>query len=463
MQSKRRLRALVAWTAVLAVMVLPGGGAAANGPDLSSAQSIDSYLLSIGVDPASAVRQNGRMNWAGANCPGKPWNCTTANVIVQVATTGGINQAFCDGRSRALLPGDRCIVVQVGPLNMTQCAERGSSPQDCTIAQSGPRNTAIIQQTIDQNGGDTQDALQTASLTQTSDTAFNHATVNQTVNQSTGDGTTQNQNAHQKLTALQTATNAAQNALQVDQSQDQKAFGGTTQNQNATGSDSGDCSTNTPTQPNECVNIEQSSNSGNNNSHLHQSLNQDANAGGSDPATQQQGDFSGGMEGRIHQDTASGTQLNDANQSKRQHLSAPDGSSQTQFDPVYCCGVGSQVGGTGMENINQSSAQDATEDDASQESALIGQSLTPDGTCTIMQKASNNVDSASNSESLTPCPFLVLATACTNGPEIDIESSTDVGIQQQLPPGCETFEDTGNTDVCLVCVAGPGFFALRQG
>ena len=72
MRFGRWLPALLAFSAAAAaLLVLSGAGAAANGPDLSSPQSVDSYLLSIGVNPASVVKQNGNLNYAGPNCPGK--------------------------------------------------------------------------------------------------------------------------------------------------------------------------------------------------------------------------------------------------------------------------------------------------------------------------------------------------------------------------------------------------------
>jgi hypothetical protein len=449
-----------------ALLVLSGAGAAANGSTLSSPQGVDAYLQSVGVNPASVVHQSGLLNYAGPKCPGKGWSCTTNTRVVQIAAAGGQNSVDCSGESFTE-EGQSCIVVQTGADNRAVCIERSTAAdetQSCSITQTGSKNDATVDQSIDQNGGvDPQDAVQTADVTQTSDGVFNHASISQTVNQSTNDGTDQQQDGHQSAVVSQTATNDAGNDLQADQSQSQKAFGGTTQDQNANASAETDCSTNQPTQPNECANIQQSSDTGGNTSHLRQSMNQDANAGSGEDADQQQGTVSGGIEARVHQETTGdGKQFNDADQDKHQHMSGPDGSSQTQFDPVFCCGAGSQVGG-GTENISQQAAQDATEPEAVQELALLGQSLTADGTCSIKQHARNNVDSATNADSLTPCPFLALGIVCANGPEIEIEGSSDVGIQQQLPPGCETFESTGNDFCLLACDVGPlNVFALRQ-
>jgi hypothetical protein len=170
------------------------------------------------------------------------------------------------------------------------------------------------------------------------------------------------------------------------------------------------------------------------------------NAKSNDVAVQLQGNFAGGLDAQIHQDTATGHEHNDANQDKRQHAKAAPGSDQTQVDPIYCCGADSQVGGSdNRESIDQASSQDATEPLAFQESALIGQSLTPSGTCDVKQHASDNADSTTNSASVTPCPFLVLATECSSAVE-------------EEPGGCTAFAPvtTPPNECGIDCIAvGP--------
>jgi uncharacterized repeat protein (TIGR01451 family) len=433
MRFGRWLPALFALAATAAaLLMLAGAGAAANGPDLSSTQAIDAYLQSIGVDPATAVRQNTSMNWAGPGCPGKPWNCANGKVIVQAAAGATNRVTGCTVSTADTQLG--CVIVQFGTNNNAQCLQTTLATQSCVIAQSGAQNVAVITQQIAQKSGANQTGLQTADLSQTA-TVSNKATVGQSINQSTKDGTSQSQNAHQSFEGLQNATTgSATNNLQVGQAQNQVAQSGMTQNQNADASGVTDCYTNaaveTPANPNACANIEQSSVGGANESHLRQAEYQDANSGG--VATQQQGTPSGGLEARVHQETTSGSQLNDANQAKKQHQSAAPGSSQTQYDPVFCCGVGSQVGGTGTESISQANSQDATGAGANQQSDLIGVSLTPNGTCTIKQSASNNADSANNSETESPCPFLLLETSCSNGSE---SGSCTASEPVTTPPG----------------------------
>jgi hypothetical protein len=423
---KRWLPAFVASAAAAtAVMVLSGAGAAANGPSTASPQAIDAYLQSAGIDPSAAVRQDGTKNYAGPSCPGKGWSCTTSSIVVQTSSADGTNRAVCAAA--------KCVFVQIGPDNEGRCVRRDDAVQDCTLSQSGARNEALFEMQIDQNGEATQDATQTASLEQTTDGAFNHAIIRQSIKQDTHEGDAQTQNAAQSVKVVQTATNGAENKLHVDQSQDQSAHGGTTLDQNAAGSTLPDCYPfHFPNAPNQCANIEQSSEAGNNDSHLKQSVRQDGKTDAE--ASQQQGTFDGGIEARVHQDTDTGRSHNDANQDKDQDLKAATGSIQTQFDPLFCCGAGSQFGGANnSESIDQASSQHASEADAFQESSLLGQSLTPDGSCSIRQHASNNIDSATNSFAVEPCPFVLLATACGSG-------GIDRIDQQQQVIGCTAFD-----------------------
>jgi hypothetical protein len=422
---KRWLPAFVASAAAAtAVMVLSGAGAAANGPSMSSPQAIDTYLQSAGIDLSAAVRQAGDRNYAGPSCPGKGWSCTTSSVVVQTASAGGSNRAECAAA--------KCVFVQVGPDNEGRCVQRDDAVQDCTLSQSGARNEALFEMQVDQNGGSTQDASQTASLDQTTDGAFNHAIIRQSIKQDTHDGDSQTQNAAQSVEVVQTATNGAENDLHVDQSQDQTAHGGTTQDQNVAPAALADCDPfQFPSAPNQCANIEQSSEAGNNDSHLKQSVRQDGRTDAQ--ATQHQGTFDAGIDARVHQKSTTGRSHNDANQDKDQDLTAAAGSTQEQHDPLFCCGAGSQLGGSNnRESIDQASSQDASEADAFQESVLTGQSLTPDGACSIKQHASNNSDSATNSFAVEPCPFVSLTTACENG---GVEGSD----RQQQVTGCTAF------------------------
>jgi pyruvate/2-oxoglutarate dehydrogenase complex dihydrolipoamide acyltransferase (E2) component len=298
--------------------------------------------------------------------------------------------------------------------------------------------------------GSTQTVTQDATLTQTSAGAFNHGTIRQSTKQTTKTGDVQTQTGDQSAKSVQTASGSASNQLNVDQSQDQNAKDGTSQQQNASAPTLPDCAPGTFTFfPHTCSNISQSSEAGNNDAHLTQKVKESADTAAI--ATQQQGNFGGGVDARIHEDTVSGKQHDDANQDKRQHAKAAPGSSQTQVDPMFCCGAGSQFGGTNnKESIDQSTSQDATSADAFQESSLIGQSVTPTGTCDVKQHGRDNADATTNSVTLTPCPFVILTTQCTSGGE-------------EEAPGCTAFTPiTTPPDECIDCLAGPLAFLSRR-
>jgi hypothetical protein len=455
MRFGRVLPALLAFaTTAMALMMLAGGGtAAAMGPDLSSSQGMDAYLQSLGVDPASVVHQSGQLNYAGPRCPGKGWNCTTSTRVVQVAAAGGQNRVDCSGAS-STEQGQACVVGQAGGDNSARCIERSNLPaqsQSCTIVQTGAQNDALIDQRVDQNGGATQAVTQEASLTQTSTGRFNRASISQSAKQNTHDGPEEIQRADQAMLVNQMAGAGAENKLNADQVQDQDVHAGALQHQNWEPPVLADCYPASPSaSPHMCANISQSSQAGDNGSRLRQVMTQ--NAQSSDVAVQLQGNFAGGIDARVHQDTVSGRQRNDANQDKRQHAHAPPGSTQTQVDPLFCCGVGSQAGGAdNKESIDQASSQDASEPLAFQESTLIGQSLTPNGTCAVKQHARDNADATTNSASLGPCPFLVLVTECSSA----VEEETG---------GCTAFAPitTPPNECGIECVAlGPLTSALR--
>ena len=223
------------------------------------------------------------------------------------------------------------------------------------------------------------------------------------------------QNAYQTEVVSQTATGTGTNSASSNQSHLQKALvKGSSQSQDTT-ANSSDCSPTTgPNAPNICADIQQHANGGSNVNRLRQSINQDENSTG--VATQSQGRFDGGLDGHVHQDTVSpGKSINAVSQSKKQHQKAAPNSTQNQIDPISCCGFASQFGGTGnKETINQSSSL-SSGPGAFQSSNLSGTSRTPDGTCVVRQHASVNGGKVTNSDTVSPCPFLLLVTTCSSG------------------------------------------------
>lgn len=421
-----RFRTVLAVLVAFGVVGVAGAGAgtaAVPAAQLSSTHAIAAYLAARGIDMSNAVVQHGRKNYAGPVCPGRGWTCTRSTRVIQIAMPSGENVVECTDAS--------CTISQSSSSNKAHCAQKSSDPgavQSCTITQAGDRNWASVDQSVKQKDSSTQSATQTANVTQTA-TKKNELHINQDADQSTKTGATQTQDVHQTATADQTATGSGDNQSDVHQSQEQKASDATvSQSQNLIlGSDCDSLNSFSPDNPNACANISQHSGAGKNDSHLNQSIDEDMKSGAA--ATQSQQAFTGGIDGAVHQDTASGTSKNEAHQSKTQR--AKGGSTQTQYDPMSCCGFFSQDGGTGnKEDIHQSSTQDASlGTSAFQQSTLWGTSNSPDGTCSIDQHAKNNTDGTNNSPpKFDPCTPVLVMTECTS----------DGGCTPSPPVACTT-------------------------
>jgi hypothetical protein len=420
MRFGKALPALCVLIAVGALIVMTGTGAAAPTPSAASvapaSSNLDAYLRALGVNRASLVTQRGARNYAGPNCPGKGWNCTTATRVLQIATASGQNKVDCTpGSIVSTSPTQSCVIVQTGTNNKAQCHQRSDSSaavQHCSITQTGDKNDADIHQTVHADDNDSmQTATQTAKVEQNGGSNKSH--VKQEVKQKAKDGASQMQDAHQVAEVDQIASGSGDNNSNVDQDIEQNAHGAAATQRQNTGSGPAACgfAPGAPSNPNQCANVSQTSDEGKNDSRLKQSIREDAKTKAS-AANQQQGSPDGGILGQVHQSTVTGTSTSRADQDKRQKLSAPDNATQSQYDPVSCCGFSSQDGGeNNKEDIKQSSTQDANAD-AFQNSLLTGSSRSPNGECTIDQKAKNNADNGDNDASAEPCPALLLVTSC---------------------------------------------------
>jgi hypothetical protein len=354
--------------------------------------------------------------------------------------------------------------VQTGSNNLAWCHQRTDSSaadQNCSITQTGKRNLAYINQSVHASDSDTQSATQTAVVDQRSrGSGFlvgNLSFIDQSVKQSTGPSlgddadeddngpvpssapsAEQTQDAHQTAEVTQSAEGKGDNYSHVHQSERLSAKNALIQNQNTLGGP--DCVGGFPFDPNACADIDQSAEGGNNTSQLKQTIRENAKTHA--VASQQQGSFGGGLDAKVHQDTSTGRSRSNADQSKRQDQDAAPGSSQLQYDPVRCCGTASQVGGSGnSEQIDQSSTQAASDANAQQHLAVLGESFSPNGSCSVSQQASNNSASTPNSGEANPCaPPLVLVTTCTSD---DGEGScTPVTVEDGcVTPFCNDFSD----------------------
>jgi hypothetical protein len=416
---------ITAVLAVLAAALTLGGGAgagAASQPpkiDLSSPAAIDTYLRSIGIDPATMIKQFGLNNYAGPSCPGLGWTCTTSTRVVQIAQAGGQNEGDCTGKpadsTTITNPNEQtCIVIQSAPVkgeNRAKCREQSSAAiivQQCTIVQDnvgGGNHADVNQENTPRQGAATstdgeikQDAQQFAHIVQDSDGGNNHSDIHQTVKQSLGNGMSQTQDGHQ-VAFVEQSVSGSSNFSHVHQSQDQQESGDAAmQNQNsgtaptiAVGDPSitfdFDCGAEKAVEPNQCANVCQSAtttqfcptqppgpNYANNESHLHQAIGE-RQTSTSSGVSQLQGRSDGGQEGNVHQENPLGQGQNHdiAHQDIRQRQSSPVGVAPTQVqrtDPG-CCGVGSQIGGAiNREDINQAMTQSATGDTAPMQNSV---------------------------------------------------------------------------------------------
>ncbi|HYZ12952.1 MAG TPA: hypothetical protein VFA08_05020 [Actinomycetota bacterium] len=418
-----RLAATVALTLTAALTTVAAPAASADGvPDLSTREAIEAYLISIGVDPADAVWQEGRRNYAGPRCPGAEWNCVAATTpIVQIANAGGFNLFACGGLD--------CVVVQValnGGQNGSAC-DRGdnqsnSQVQVCDITQvnggdnPNSTNAAAIAQNIQQNGGSTQKARQVARIRQENTLGKNISTINQVIGQSQNarGGTTimQSQEAHQGATVNQGTTEGG-NVSNVTQRQDQSQRASRvatllTQEQNAAlGTDFNLLLCDDPDDlmfdqdKNQCADVDQVSVSGTLKSNLRQLINETQSASGSPSVTQVQGTAptTGGQNGTVDH-LSSGLAANVADEDMFQSQTAAGATtlSQTKFtgDPRCCQTQGTNTGDT--SSIDQTTNQFASDPDALQNATLSSHCVTT-GNCDVMQ--SSTINGVTNTEECT--------------------------------------------------------------
>jgi hypothetical protein len=464
--------------ALLALAALLGSTGAATATsskpviDISTPTAVDSYLVSKGIDPASVVKQVGLNNYAGPNCPGAGWNCTTATRVAQIAAPGGQNVDEC--LPSTIVPGD-CVILQESDRNTAKCIERSGIAQHCMITQTGARNFARVDQLITESGGNPQDATQTAHVSQSQATQMNELQVDEGINQNTNDDTTHTQDAHQFVVLYQDVTGNGNNFAHVHQTQDQKLGGAATpQNQNTgplptlTGdaaTTESECATASSTAsngsvstPNSCAEFNQSSENGDNDGHLHQLTHEDATSTAA-TAVQNQGGFStastNGLGGSFEQFVApgaSGSSHDETVQHKQQHASS-NGGTIFQSDPMGCCGISETGGVNNLDDVNQFTDQSASGGNYIQDADIVGTThvqpisdlsapATPSsgfsGKCSVSHHAHEN-DAATNVNESEPAPcLLVVTTHCSSTNAIGAATTTGTGACTTCPPSCGT-------------------------
>ena len=312
--------------------------------DFAKRQSIVRHLRSLGIDPRAVVFQRGKRNYAGPNCPGRDWNCTTATQVVQLAShNGGENHAVCKGENATLETPNKCVIVQ-GSLtesgnNHAVCIMRSHSPdatQSCEITQATAtgRNHATAHQSVEntvqgtqQNTppGSEQNARQEIQITQDTASGRNIAEWSSRAKFASHhrNGGAQDQDVHQVALITQRAQDVTIGGETIPATGDSRSAGGQahdliahaqggaiTQDQNQKPSPFGDChpDNGTPTgaqltQPNACAVIYQVSGSGDLSSKLHQDSDLDAKAKTDVSIAINQGTPVGGLDYGIGQHT----------------------------------------------------------------------------------------------------------------------------------------------------------------
>ena len=359
----KSMRLLGIMGALCAVAVLTGsvGAGAARTPtrhaiNLSTNAAVKQYLRSLGISPRGVVIQRGTRNYAGPECPGKGWNCTRSQRVVQIATPT---------RARASV-GARTFLGNKPPppTNVMKCSKTTGSSQSCVVMQSAPAgfsNLAQVDETISQSG-QTLNGSQDAQITQTSLDGANQVQLKLTITQSAttgGASVSQNVTSSQNFSISQTSTSGAQ-SIQVEQS--------STQSETANSATSG---------------------------------------------TQ---DASGDLVGHISQ-SSSGVSTAKIKQIHKitQNALGPN-VDQTAIDPMKCCATQSGNPNNTL-GLNQSGSVQTTGDATPNISAIYQADCQSSGNCTVTETQNTNGTTSTNtsSGSTVNTNFNCTGTTCTQG------------------------------------------------
>ena len=440
MIGRKMLAATCGLVVIAAVFLTTAASASPRHATAVQRQTVPSALrhfAALGIDPQTVVVQRGARNYAGPHCPGKGWTCTSSLRVLQMGRDA--NKVDCTGGTPSVLTGSQgCVVMQSGTSNSARCVEKSKDDvvaQDCNITQTGARNSAVVDQSVESGGGPTQTATQTAEVTQNASGGDNSLSVKQHVHQHVQSGATQTQDVHQELTVNQTTTGSGNNSSDVKQDQNQDANNATTsQAQNTNASSSTPCPAASlffvGSDPNECAFVSQTTDAGNNTNTFNQSIDQDEHAKGGD---QLQGSFEGGIKAQAELTSTTGKSTDKATQDKDQ--SAKGGTSQEQIDPMGCCGFSAAGNANSKETLDQSSEQTASTGAAAFQSLdALGFVHTPSGgSCSVSQHVSNNADSSSASSSQPSCESGTgLESVCASGGE------AAAAVVEEGPGFCES-------------------------
>jgi hypothetical protein len=450
--------------------------AAVTSVDVSTVEGVKRYLRSLGIDPRGVVIQRGARNYAGPDCPGTVWNCTTAMKVVQVSSRSGDddqNRYVCR-RDRGsgmetkdpTPPDQSCVIVQPGGARNTATCEirttgRTTTPgspisQTCSITQGGAQNTAVARLVAVMGAAaGVQGVVQRIDIRQEGGATSNSLTASQTAllglaKNAGGAPVSAKQDFHQIVCANQIASGSGANTASVTQ----HGAAGTHYSNAGTASIQQnrelrplDCTTAAPftnitgehadehscaveggsgvpkDSANSCARIQQQSLSGRNKIDRQNQTNLlAASVNGAAAANIEQGLFAGGIDAT--QDQVSGGISTIVDSQRADQLATlrniSGALSVTQVEDPRCCAH--QLGNTDNTwSLGQTLTQRAyVNGDLVNPGTFSGivqngadyANCVSNGTCTVQQSVSNNVETATNSCSGSVCHE---TTSCTAG------------------------------------------------
>jgi hypothetical protein len=360
------------------------------------------------------------------------------------------------------------VIQQSDTRNTATCSEHSGTVQHCSITQTGTRNFARVDQLVKDSSSADETATQTADVLQQGATQMNELQLDQDVDQSATDALTQMQDVHQYVEVNQTATLNGNNFIHVHQAENQDETGSATEQDQDTrplsttlagdaATTAADCkaasSANHVPDPNSCATINQMSQDGDNDAHLHQLANQNEKSSAAAP-TQTQGTPSDGLGGGFEQTvTGLGSNHNETVQHKQQQAHA-SGGTQTQNDPIGCCGISQNGGHNDRDDVNGFVTQSASGGTYTQAASLFGtsdvasgpdvsttsSSTGPSSACSVSHHVrQNDATTAFNQNAPAPCSLtFVTACASSNAPATAASASTQPGTctTQPIVPPC---------------------------
>ena len=397
-----------------AAVLTSSAGAVSQGSgtiNLSTRAGVVQYLASHGINARGVVVQRGLHNYAGPNCPGRGWTCTTAKRVLQIAATSAATNTFMCSASNA--PGgsatapDDCVIIQSSTTanNTAVCQESSANQnvdQGCRVSQDSTSgtNTVKITQAVNTGAGSSQSPTQYAGVVQSSDGGTNTVTIGQgitaTVNHVDINGA-QSQDAKQGVYVSQWNSGTGANTANVNQSQSLKAAAqrkpSLTQKQNT----NGDVNTN--------IALFQTSDDGANTATVNQSNVYVGNVQQATTAFQQQGAEGASGEAEFFTQSSGGgvnTIGGKQSESQTQRADLISGlSTQLQYGPVWADPDQTGGGTDDRYNLGQSSTQNASSPDTQEDNEYAV--CNTDGTCTANQSITQNGTTSTNSCSGMSC------------------------------------------------------------